>query len=547
MAYDMNDLLELMVDQRASDLHLQVGQPPTLRLSGSMTPIEGPALTPADTEQLMLAITPDSHQQGVKLNGGADFGFAYSDKARFRVSVLKAKGSYGMVLRQIPNKMFSLREIGLPDKIRELLYRPRGLILVTGPTGSGKSTTLASMINYVNENRDGHIITIEDPIEYYHPHKRCLVTQREVHADVPSFSPRPSAAPPPPGLPDIILVGEIRCSDLGDDRGPPSATRPRPAILVFGTPCTPTAPPRPSTASYVDAFPANMKEMIRTQLATSVVAVISQVLCKKIGGGRIIAAYEIMITTNSIAAAHPRKQDLPHHLRYPDRRQSRHDHDGHAPHEPRQPRADFARRSPRKSAGSRRHARKVPRFRRQAAPDLILHRPLPPPPTAFAPIPPMFESHDHAILEICREKKPGARPATLNDLNEEHKATGKPLGRPSSSRWASLHNRRFLLKAIAEHLGYPYMDELPPLDIPGEVDRRRASLQPRPRMYGVIPIRLDGQSIEIAASDPFNNQIIDDLTFALGKDVRIVMSDPTRIERPDRCCTTGDEDQATDR
>ena len=141
MSYDMNDLLDLMVDQNASDLHLQVGQPPTLRMSGSMTPIDGPPLTPGDTEKLMQSITPDSHISNVKLNGGADFGFAFGDKARFRVSVMKSKTNYGMVLRQIPYKMFGLRDIGMPDKIRELLYRPRGLILVTGPTGSGKSTT----------------------------------------------------------------------------------------------------------------------------------------------------------------------------------------------------------------------------------------------------------------------------------------------------------------------------------------------------------------------------------------------------------------------
>ncbi|MGH7944919.1 MAG: type IV pilus twitching motility protein PilT, partial [Opitutaceae bacterium] len=188
MSYEMNDLLDLVIDQGASDLHLQVGQPPTLRISGSMAPIDGPVLTSDDTEKLMLSITPDAHVSNVKLNGGADFGFAFGEKARFRVSVLRAKANYGLVLRQIPFKMFGLRDIGLPDKIRELLYRPRGLILVTGPTGSGKSTTLASMINYINEVRDGHIITIEDPIEYYHNHKRCVVTQREVHVDVPNFS-----------------------------------------------------------------------------------------------------------------------------------------------------------------------------------------------------------------------------------------------------------------------------------------------------------------------------------------------------------------------
>src|SRR5690554_3198384 len=185
MSYEMNDLLTLVCDEEASDLHLQAGQAPTLRLHGSMVPVEGPALTPMDAEQLMQAITPVHNQQLVKTQGGTDFGFAFKDRARFRVSVLKAKGNYGIVLRQIPKKMFGLREIGLPEKVKELLFRPRGLILVTGPTGSGKSTTLASMVNYINENREGHIITIEDPIEYYHNHKRCVVTQREIGSDVP--------------------------------------------------------------------------------------------------------------------------------------------------------------------------------------------------------------------------------------------------------------------------------------------------------------------------------------------------------------------------
>ncbi len=289
----MNDLLELVVEQGASDLHLQVGQPPTLRLSGSMVPIEGPSLTPTDTEKLMLSITPDNHQQSVKLNGGADFGFAFLEKARFRVSVLKSKGNYGLVLRQIPNKMFGLRDIGLPDRIRELLYRPRGLILVTGPTGSGKSTTLASMINYINESRDGHIITIEDPIEYYHSHKHCIVTQREVGVDVPSFSEAIRRALRQD--PDIVLVGEMR--DLETIEAAISAAET--GHLVFGTLHTNGA--AKTIDRIVDAFPANMKDMIRTQLASSIVAVISQVLCKKIGGGRI-AAYEIMVNTTSIAS-----------------------------------------------------------------------------------------------------------------------------------------------------------------------------------------------------------------------------------------------------
>ncbi len=293
MSYEMNDLLDLMVDQGASDLHLQVGQPPTLRLSGSMTPIDGAPLTPQDTEKLMLSITPDSHVSNVKLNGGADFGFAFGDKARFRVSVMKAKSNYGMVLRQIPYKMFGLRDIGLPDKIRELLFRPRGLILVTGPTGSGKSTTLASMVNYMNETRDGHIITIEDPIEYYHSHKRCVVTQREVHVDVPSFSEAIRRALRQDH--DVILVGEMR--DLETIEAAISAAET--GHLVFGTLHTNSA--AKTIDRIVDAFPANMKDMIRTQLASSLVAVVSQVLCKKIGGGRI-AAYEIMINTTSIGS-----------------------------------------------------------------------------------------------------------------------------------------------------------------------------------------------------------------------------------------------------
>jgi twitching motility protein PilT len=293
MSYDMNDLLDLMVDQGASDLHLQVGQPPTLRLSGSMTPIDGPPLTPGDTEKLMQAITPEAHISHVKLNGGADFGFAFGEKARFRVSVMKSKTHYGMVLRQIPYKMFGLRDIGLPDKIRELLYRPRGLILVTGPTGSGKSTTLASMVNYINETRDGHIITIEDPIEYYHSHKRCIVMQREVHVDVPSFSEAIRRALRQD--PDVILVGEMR--DLETIEAAISAAET--GHLVFGTLHTNSA--AKTVDRIVDAFPANMKDMIRTQLASSLVAVISQVLCKKIGGGRI-AGYEIMINTTSIGA-----------------------------------------------------------------------------------------------------------------------------------------------------------------------------------------------------------------------------------------------------
>lgn len=289
----MVSLLDLVVDQEASDLHLHVGQAPCLRISGDVAPVDGPELTPEDTESLMQSITPEEHQQRLKAKGGADFGFAFKDKARFRVSIFKSKGNVSIVMRQIPNELLTMEQIGLSDKIRRLLYRPRGLILVTGPTGSGKTTTLASMINYINQNREGHILTVEDPIEYHHPHKQCIVSQREVHVDVPSFEQAVRS-----GLrqdPDVILVGEMR--DLETIEAAISAAET--GHLVFGTLHT-TGAVR-TVDRIVDAFPASVKDQVRTQLASSLVAVISQVLLKRKGGGRV-AAFEIMVATDSISA-----------------------------------------------------------------------------------------------------------------------------------------------------------------------------------------------------------------------------------------------------
>lgn len=290
----MNDLLQLVVDEGASDLHIEVGLPPVIRLHGSMTPIDAPPLMPEDTERLVRSVASDTHIQKLKQDGGVDFGFAYEDKARFRVSVFFQKGYQGMVMRQIPNTLLSLEQIGLPPSIKDILYKPRGLILVTGPTGSGKSTTLASMMNVINEERDCHIITVEDPIEFYHKHKKSVVIQREVGVDVPSFSEALRRALRQD--PDVILVGEMR--DLETMEA--AVTAAETGHLVFATLHT-TGAAR-TVDRIVDAFPTNQQEQIRTQLASSIVAVISQVLLPRIDRPGRVAAFEIMISTPSIRA-----------------------------------------------------------------------------------------------------------------------------------------------------------------------------------------------------------------------------------------------------
>ena len=205
---EMSELLQLAVDEGASDIHIQVGTPPVFRIHGSMQPLDIGVLRPEDTERLMKSITSEDKQQQVREHGGTDFGFGFGEAARFRVSVLKQKGHFGVVLRQIPTLLMGLEDIGLPSQVKELLFRPRGLILVTGPTGSGKTTTLASMINVINIERDCHIVTVEDPIEYYHNHKKSIVTQREIGVDVPSFAEALKRVLRQD--PDVILVGEMR-------------------------------------------------------------------------------------------------------------------------------------------------------------------------------------------------------------------------------------------------------------------------------------------------------------------------------------------------
>jgi len=291
---EMNDLLQLTVDEGASDLHLSVNSPPVLRIHGRLQQLDAPSLTPDDTERLMKSITSPDHQQKVREQGGTDFGFGFGESARFRVSVLRAKGAVGIVLRQIPNDLMTLERIGLPPQVKDLLFRPRGLVLVTGPTGSGKTTTLASMINVINQERDCHIITIEDPIEYYHSHNKSLVTQRELGVDVPSFKEALRRALRQD--PDVILVGEMR--DLETMEA--AITAAETGHLVFATLHT-TGAAR-TVDRIVDAFPTNQQEQIRTQLSVGIVAVISQLLLVRADGPGRIAAFEVMISTPSIQA-----------------------------------------------------------------------------------------------------------------------------------------------------------------------------------------------------------------------------------------------------
>ena len=288
----IDKLLQTVVNRKASDLHITVGQPPVLRIDGRMKKLETKVLEPEDTVALMKSIAPERCQQELQEVGGADFGFAFGDLARFRVSIFKQRGNVGMVLRQIPVKLLNFTDLGTPPVLKDLILRPRGLILVTGPTGSGKTTTLAAMVDYINDNVDHHIITIEDPIEFYHQHKKSTINQREIGVDVPSFAEAIRR-----GLrqdPDVIMVGEMR--DLQTIEA--AITAAETGHIVFGTLHTTGA--QGTVNRIIDVFPTNQQEQIRTQLAASIIGILSQALLPKIGGGRI-AAYEMLVVTPGIA------------------------------------------------------------------------------------------------------------------------------------------------------------------------------------------------------------------------------------------------------
>ena len=288
----IDKLLETVVREGISDLHLTTKQPPVVRLDGRMVKLETKTLDADDMVGLMKSITPERSQQELQEVGGTDFGFAFGDKARFRVSVFKQRGDIAMVLRQIPNLFLTFEQLGLPtEPIKKLLDRPRGLFLITGPTGSGKTTTLASMVNHMNETMDHHVITLEDPIEYYHEHKGCTINQRAIGVDVPSFAEALRRALRMD--PDVILVGEMRDLETIES----AITAAETGHIVFGTLHTTGA--QGTVNRIIDAFPANQQEQIRVQLSTALIGILSQQLLHKLPKGRV-AAYELLILTPAI-------------------------------------------------------------------------------------------------------------------------------------------------------------------------------------------------------------------------------------------------------
>src|SRR3954468_13304812 len=287
----MEKLLATVIQLKASDLHIAVGQPPVIRHQGRMRKLDTKFLEQDDTTSLMKSITPDRCQQELQEKGGADFAIEYVDGYRFRVAIFKQRGNIGMVMRRIPSGFLSFEQIGMPEAIKRLITRPRGLLLVTGPTGSGKTTSLASMLNFINHNYDKHVITLEDPIEYYHKHAKSTFNQREIGVDCPSFK---------EGIrralrmdPDIILVGEMR--DLETIHAAIEAAET--GHIVFGTLHTNGAA---STVNrIIDVFPKEQQDQIRTQLSTALIGVLSQALLPRKPDG-LVAAYEMMVVTPAI-------------------------------------------------------------------------------------------------------------------------------------------------------------------------------------------------------------------------------------------------------
>jgi len=285
-------LLEEVVKKKASDLHLQVGLPPMLRVDGALAPVSGAdALTEETVETLIFAILDEDQKQILLKDKEFDFSFAFGDLGRFRVNAFHERGNLAAALRLIPNEILSLEQLGMPQVVSKFADFPRGLVLVTGPTGSGKSTSLAAMIHKINMERASHIITIEDPIEYTHKSKKSVIVQREVHYDTYSFSAALRSALRED--PDVVLIGEMR--DLETIAS--AITIAETGHLVFATLHTNSA--AQSIDRMIDVFPPHQQPQIRAQLSNILMAIVSQRLVPSIGGGRTVAA-EILVATPAV-------------------------------------------------------------------------------------------------------------------------------------------------------------------------------------------------------------------------------------------------------
>ena len=288
---DITQLLAFSVKNNASDLHISAGQPPIIRVDGDMRRVNLPILDHKEVHSMVYDIMNDKQRKSYEEHWETDFSFEIPGVARFRVNAFNQNRGAAAVFRTIPSKILSLEDLNAPSIFKKISDKPRGLVLVTGPTGSGKSTTLAAMVDYKNKNEYGHILTIEDPIEFVHESKKCLINQREVHRDTQGFDEALRSALRED--PDTILVGEMR--DLETIRLALSAAET--GHLVFGTLHTTSAPK--TIDRIVDVFPAAEKDMVRSMISSSLEAIISQALLKKTGGGRV-AAHEILLGTDAI-------------------------------------------------------------------------------------------------------------------------------------------------------------------------------------------------------------------------------------------------------
>jgi len=285
------DLLQKVVELEGSDLHLTTKTPPQIRVHGHLERLDGPDLAPADTKQLTYSVLTDAQKKRFEEKLELDFSFGIQGVGRFRCNMFYQRGAVGAVYRLIPEKIRSFQDLNLPPVLGTLAEKPRGLILVTGPTGSGKSTTLAAMIDKINKERRDHILTIEDPIEFVHQHQGCLVNQREVHQDTQSFSNALRAALRED--PDIVLIGEMRDLETVESALRIAET----GHLTLGTLHTNSA--AQTINRIIDIFPAHQQSQIRTQLSLVLEAIVCQALLPKIGGGRVVSL-EIMIPTPAI-------------------------------------------------------------------------------------------------------------------------------------------------------------------------------------------------------------------------------------------------------